>query len=473
MANEITEMKVHGRWIDTKGWNHPGGSFALSYGLGRDATTLFEMHHPFFARDKLKGILKKLEISDPKRIIQLEDACAAEDADGAEVFDWPGGLDKMSAYRTDLVKEVGNYFEAEAKRKGITVREAIKATYGWWIERVVYLVLAVAIYVFWTLPTGSYLSVFALVPFAWLATGSMLHEGSHFALSAKPWVNRFGTHCAPWLAPAWSWVVQHVVGHHAHTNVVNRDPDLYHAPQNWRYHPAVKWSPSHSNQTMTFWLIWALSTISTSFLNELDGGGRYNTVVSFPRYCFWQLFMGLRFSAMFAVLFVLPHFTMPTHGAAVLIPLMIWTGLSFTFMCFSQVSHLDHESICVHIKEDFFKHQTESAQDYAVDSRFWNIASIGLNCQAVHHLFPTIGYSHYPQVQPIIQAVAERHNVNYKVFPDWWTVFCRYYQQLVFLRVDPEQAAQEKSPGCEKTTSQIVVDMLAIVNPYHNFRKSL
>jgi len=469
--SEITELKVHGKWIDTKGWNHPGGTYALSYGLGRDATTLFEMHHPFVKRGKLKAILKKLEISDPKRIMKLEEACAAEDVDGAAVFNWPGGIDKMSAYRTDLVREVGGYFEAEAKRQGITVREAIKAPLGWWIERVVYLVLAVAIYVFWTLPTGSYLSVFAVVPFFWMATASMMHEGSHFALSSKPWVNTFGTHCAPWLAPSWAWIIQHVVGHHAHTNIVSRDPDLYHAPQNWRYHPDIEWSPAHSNQTMFFWLIWGVATMSTSLRNELYGEGRYNKVVSFlPRPSGgWEYATSLRFSAMFAVLFVLPHFTMPAHGAAILIPLMIWTGLSFTFMFFSQVSHLDHESIGVHIRDDFFKHQTETAQDYAVDSRFWNIYSIGLNCQVAHHLFPTIGYGHYPQIHPLIKAVAERHQVKYKVFPDWWAVFYRYYQQLVLLRVNPEQSPQKVR--VKKSITRVVFDMLGILIP--KLQKSL
>ena len=84
--------------------------------------------------------------------------------------------------------------------------------------------------------------------FYWNGPSSMLHDGAHGSLvpydrerrrrglfpetsAAAPW-NAVANdacaclgslHCAPL-----TWRVQHVVSHHAHTNRVGRDPDLYH-----------------------------------------------------------------------------------------------------------------------------------------------------------------------------------------------------------------------------------------------------
>ena len=56
-------MKIHGKWYDVAQFEHPGGPVMLELGYKRDATAMFEAHHPFTPRPKLEQLLRKYEIS--------------------------------------------------------------------------------------------------------------------------------------------------------------------------------------------------------------------------------------------------------------------------------------------------------------------------------------------------------------------------------------------------------------------------
>ena len=53
-----------------------------------------------------------------------------------------------------------------------------------------------------------------------------------------------------------------------------------------------------------------------------------------------------------------------------------------------------------------------AAGDYAYDSRFWNLVSIGLNNQTIHHLFPGIHAYHYPALARLFRPVFEKHGLS-------------------------------------------------------------
>ena len=75
---------------------------------------------------------------------------------------------------------------------------------------------------------GSWLSALCL-PFAhWLGPSTLMHDGSHFALCRWPWLNTFCAYIGSAHMSPSTWNQQHVVGHHSHTNIEGRDPDLYH-----------------------------------------------------------------------------------------------------------------------------------------------------------------------------------------------------------------------------------------------------
>lgn len=62
MAADSVVLSIHGKWYDVTKFKHPGGPIMLSLGNGRDATALFESHHPFTARETLERMLNKYQI---------------------------------------------------------------------------------------------------------------------------------------------------------------------------------------------------------------------------------------------------------------------------------------------------------------------------------------------------------------------------------------------------------------------------
>merc|ERR1719335_1696614 len=76
----------------------------------------------------------------------------------------------------------------------------------------------------------------------------------------------------------------------------------------------------------------------------------------------------------------------------------------------SQVSHVNSLSLEMpRPKGEWALCQILSTQgDYAYYSWFWNFVSVGLNCQMIHHLFPTVHPCHYPDISRRVLAMFER-----------------------------------------------------------------
>jgi hypothetical protein len=131
---------------DLRGFAHPGGPVALSLSLHREATALFEAHHPFSRRAKLAALLKKYEV-DAERAAQL-DAVGVDDHDSESPYVWAGvnptpteggGADKdggaaLDPFETELKAMAHAYFSAEAARRGISLHAATKATPQRWLQ---------------------------------------------------------------------------------------------------------------------------------------------------------------------------------------------------------------------------------------------------------------------------------------------------------------------------------------------------
>ena len=68
----------------------------------------------------------------------------------------------------------------------------------------------------------------------WFWCGPTMHDGTHYALSYKTTVNEWWGWLGGWMfcLPS-TWIRQHVVGHHVHTNTPHKDPDLYHFTRLW------------------------------------------------------------------------------------------------------------------------------------------------------------------------------------------------------------------------------------------------
>jgi len=186
------------------------------------------------------------------------------------------------------------HFTPEAERRGISVRQATKATPARWA-----MIVGLMGAFFATLPAyagGAWWALVATPVLAWVVIANYWHDGLHFSLSCDWRVNATLPYLFPWLSSPWLWyghasssaaVVlfrcllhrppsatthgatqraypvcvrnntrrpslaryhQHVIGHHCYTNVAHKDPDLAHAPQLMREHESIKWRPTHATQ---------------------------------------------------------------------------------------------------------------------------------------------------------------------------------------------------------------------------------
>lgn len=67
--------------------------------------------------------------------------------------------------------------------------------------------------------------------------------------------------------------------------------------------------------------------------------------------------------------------------------------------------------------------QVRTSVDYAWDSPFCTWMCGALNYQTIHHLFPSVGQYHYPQIGPIIKEVAKEFGIEYNYVPTFAKAF--------------------------------------------------
>ena len=144
---------------------------------------------------------------------------------------------------------VVDHFTPIAKARGISLRQATKATPQRWA-----MILTMMATFVCTLPAflrGDWWTLIVTPQLAWVIICNYWHDGLHFSLSCDWRVNAILPYLFPWLSSPWMWYHQHVIGHHAYTNVDHKDPDLAHAPQLKREHKSVKWKKQHEYQEVS------------------------------------------------------------------------------------------------------------------------------------------------------------------------------------------------------------------------------
>ncbi|KAL7524845.1 hypothetical protein ACHAXR_001895, partial [Thalassiosira sp. AJA248-18] len=268
--------RIHGKWYNLSTFDHPGGPVALSLAKGRDATALFESHHPFMPRKKMAMILSKCEVSadDAKALNTLDPR------DSGSEFNWDE-IDK-DGFANDLRALVVDYFTSLAAQRGTSIIEATKATPWRWLV-VCTLLLSFFTSLNWFVQ--GYWAFIVITPvLAWLAGVNYWHDALHFALSSSWRINAYLPYLLPLLSSPRMWYHQHIIGHHVYTNIGHKDPDLAHNPQLMREHESVRWRPTHLNQASfsRTLFVWSNATsLGLNIINDIRATTKltYNNVV--------------------------------------------------------------------------------------------------------------------------------------------------------------------------------------------------
>lgn len=198
---------VHNRRYDLNDFvaRHPGGIDAISLGKGRNCTELFESYHSLANEKLVRAVLARYYVEDAK----------PHDADFQNLFEWQDTpfFDMLKARVRAHFEQTGGKGNHYANR--------------WQSVQLLIFTIASCLALSGFM-CGRVLPMLFLPFCYWWGPSPCMHDGSHFSLSRRPWVNRMLAHIGGAHMSLFAWYHQHTIGHHVHTNMPGRDPDLYH-----------------------------------------------------------------------------------------------------------------------------------------------------------------------------------------------------------------------------------------------------
>jgi len=274
----------------------------------------------------------------------------------------------------------------------------------------------------------------------------ILHDSCHAEIGHSPKLWHVLGSTFDYLVGAsyFSWIHQHVLGHHVYTNVRNADPDLGEGDVDFRrvspYQPR-EWY--HRFQHIYAPMLYCLLSVKYRvqdldvFTKRMNGQIRVGPAPLFylvsyfvgkSTFVLWRILLPLLFSpysvGFNVVLFII---TEVIHG--------YYLTLNF------QVSHVASgleflatpppPEAVPEINEDWAILQVRTTQDYAHGDPITGYLSGGLNYQVVHHLFPSISQTYYPQIAPIVVQTCKEYGIKYTVLPNF---FSAVWSHISYLR---------------------------------------
>lgn len=396
---------------------HPGGREAIDLGRGRNCTELFESYHAL--TDKPHAMLAKWYVEDAR----------PGDVDYDESFCWEPSA---TPFYSELKTAVRHYFASH--------HLSHKAKWSKLFIVLFFALLTAATYLAWL--RGSWWAPFLLPIFYWLGPACLLHDGSHFALSARPWVNGLLARLGSYHMGLFAWYHQHVIGHHSYTNVLDRDPDLRAfegAPPEsiygHRLSPFAPYFGMYRRWLKSLLITMPFSCLQPSIKQDTNVWLQHHyddtvavTLLTQPSQARTVVHMATRV-LLWSLLFVLPFFL---HSPGKALFFALWPPFAYgvQYYIFSQISHINEDCFHPSTSKDWAQHQIQTSLDWGVHHPLWKYLSIALNLQTIHHLFPQVDSSHHMELRPIVERVAARHNVKMNYAPTLWDALVVHFRHI-------------------------------------------
>ena len=404
-------VKIHNKYYDITNFAHPGGPVAIMAANRRDATALFESHHPFSDRTMMDNILKKYEMQEERE--KCENYLLPGENENGSIFDWEETA--KSDFTTELRDKVKKHFTEKSKERGISLTEATKATPQRWCEWGAF--TTASAWSFYTMLYSqsilwSWLNVVMFPSLYWMSA-LMFHDGSHFAVSGDWRINVGMQYIYRVIASPYDWLHQHIIGHHPYTNIHNKDPDLNHSGEELRLTENTKWSTQHIKQENKYFILSVFVLIALNIKNSLllIFTQKYNNSVhKIPVELKYKLLHFLDIILYMYLFFILP-FQIWTPFYAFKHTIIPYLLLSVIFTINSSLNHTHKDSIKGRNK-NWYIHQVTTANNFGSHYPHY-YASIGLNYQIEHHLFPAINHCHLRDIKPIVKSLCEKHGIPY------------------------------------------------------------
>ena len=274
---------------------------------------------------------------------------------------------------------------------------------------------------------------------------SIQHDANHGAYSPWPALNAVAGASLDLVgASSFMWRQQHVVGHHAVTNLEALDPDIRVSEADVRRvasgQPRHWW---HAYQHLYLGALYGLLAIKSIFVDDFSaladgaiGPVKLRRMTRAEQGVFWG---GKLVYALYT--YALPLAASP-HTVSRL--LLLWTvadlvtGWMLAFMF--QVAHVTEDVVfptsagardgVLPVDLGWGAAQVATSANFCACSWLWTHLSGGLNHQIEHHLFPGINHCHYPALAPIVQAAAREFGVPYVNYPTFTAALRAHFGHL-------------------------------------------
>jgi len=411
-------VSVDGKVYDVTSWvpRHPGGDLIFVQ-AGKDCTHLFNSYHPYSARKTLE----KFYVGD------------LVDTAETDLYEDDGTGEKFYAVVKD---RVAKYFRDNKINPRVSIEMYVKTA-------VIFATLVICYYGAFFLKSSLGVSLlFAVglgVAFAEVGV-SIQHDANHGAYSTSPAVNHFmGLALDLVGASSFMWKQQHVVGHHAYTNLDGMDPDIRVTDKDVRR--VTQHQPWHSYQRyqhLYLALLYGLLSLKSVLVDDFAAlsEGRIGPVAISKLTARESAEFWLGKSVFFAGYVAAPLAFSP-HSAARL--LLVWIisqfviGWLLAFMF--QVAHVTPDVAFLRggsgaAKRGWGESQVATTADFCHGSWLWTHFSGGLNYQVVHHLFPGVCHMHYPKIAPIVLETCREFGVPYVVYPTFGKALMAHFRHL-------------------------------------------
>lgn len=428
-------MIIKGKVYDVTSFvrSHPGGPLIYS-NAGGDNTTQFSSYHPLYVERMLGkylvGSVDRASVDDARRTDVAGHVEYVEDVpDDARVGGGGGGRAQRGQgegdfYRT-LKARVEAYFRETKQdprvhphmyvKTAVILASHVAAVYGMFYARV---------------PLAAAVAASLLLGLCFTEIGvSIQHDANHGSYGRSPlWGQLLGCTLDMMGISSFNWKKQHVVGHHAHTNVVGADPDVEVLPEGdpRRYHSEHPLRPMHRYQHVYMLMLYCLMGFKLAFVEDFSiyFRGRLGPLTfGAPMNAGEKLVFWAGKAAFAAYMFAMPLAL--SHRAAATVLLLDALAIAFAGFLLAIMFQVSHVQTRLEfpkpddrgrVHRGWAENQLMTTADYAHGSSFWLHISGGLNYQVVHHLFPGVTHCHYPALARIVREACEERGITYHVY---------------------------------------------------------
>jgi fatty acid desaturase/cytochrome b involved in lipid metabolism len=418
---------VHGKVYDVTAFvpRHPGGNM-IWVKAGGDCTQLFDSYHPL----RTRATLEKYYVGELQRTSGDED----------KILTYEDDL-KDGKFYLDCKLAVERWFKDSKKDPRIHPEMYTKTC-------IILLGVIICYYCSFFLPAQLPVAfIFAVAHGVWKAEigVSIQHDANHGAYGkSRSFMHAMQLTLDIVGASSFMWRQQHVVGHHAYTNVIQVDPDIRCAPEKdiRRINECQPHESYHAFQHIYLVFAYGLLSLKSCFIDDFNalasGKIGWVKVAKFTKreaVAFW----GSKMLWVFYYLYLPIKYGIHSTGNTFLLIIVteFITGWLLAFMF--QVAHVVGEVRFFNLTEGgriklgWGESQLYSSADFAHGSWFWTHFSGGLNYQVAHHLFPGVCHCYYPDISPVIQKVAKEHGLDYCVYPSFWAALVAHFRYLKFV----------------------------------------